>query len=206
MDERYAPPVADEPARAASVLADARVFEYFVQPSGSRRAVGCLAVIVPGGVAALLGIVGLHRYALPAALLIGAWLWWRKRHELLRPQATLAIEGPLLRVLDYRLRELAHLPLKALLDVELDTKTIRRVEDNRNGAVLPQLSLFYAQVGSESDVSRIVLVTRDQEIPLTDEYLSSSYTTEAFGKMRQFLRSQGWLPKSERAASKNRKQ
>jgi len=139
MDERYAPPAEDHPPRTGSGAADARVFEYFVQPSGSLRSVGCLAVIVPVGAAALLGIMGLHRYAVPSALLIGAWLWWRNRHELSRPQATLSIEGPLLRVLDYRLRVLAHLPLKALLDVELDTKTIRRVEDNRNAAVLPQL-------------------------------------------------------------------
>jgi len=66
--------------------------------------------------------------------------------------------------------------------------------------------LLYGQVGSESDVSRILLVTCDQDIPLTDEYLSSSYTTESFGKMRRFLRSHGWLPEAERAASRNRGQ
>jgi hypothetical protein len=199
VDQRYAPPSADEPALAARGMASDRVFEYFTQPSGARmNAIGCFVVLVPAGVALLFGLV-LPSYAVPAAALTAIAMWWRSRRQVSRPQATLCIEESRLRVLDRDSREILNIPLKALLEVELDTKTVQRVQDNLSGGGLPHFRLLHGKVGSATDISRIVLVTSKQDLPLSEERVSISYTTESFGKMRRFLRTHGWLPKGERA-------
>ena len=199
MDERYAPPAADEPSLAVQGTASDRVFEYFTQPSGARmNSIGCAVVIVPVGVAALFGLL-LPSLALPAAALTAAAMWWRSRRQVARPQATLWIEESRLRVLDRDSREILNVRLKHLLEVELDTKTIQRVQDNLDSGVLPHFRMLHGKVGSATDISRIVLVTSKQDVPLTEERMSISYTTESFGKMRRFLRNHGWLPENERA-------
>ncbi len=201
MDERYAAPGADGSARTGKGSKSARVFEYFVQPVGARApAVGCLAIVVSAAVAALFGIFELTAYALPAGALTFAGLWWNNRRQAARPHARLSIEGSYLRLVEGEARERLYVPLDDLLDVELDTKTIQRVQDNVRADVLPAFRLFHGQVGSASDVSRIVLITTKLELPLTEERVSSSYTIEAFGKMRRFLRDNGWLPEGERGA------
>ncbi|MET0791243.1 MAG: hypothetical protein ABW061_06945 [Polyangiaceae bacterium] len=201
MDERYAAPqAADGPERTSKGSRSGRVFEYFVQPTGARLpALGCTAALVSAAVAALLGLLNLADYALPAAALTFAALWWRNRRLVARPQATLSIEGARLLVANRYSREILDVPLSDLLDVELDTKTIQRVQDNLSADVLPHFRLLHGQVGSATDVSRIVLVTSKLELPLTEEHVSSSYTTESFGHLRRFLRNHGWLPKDERA-------
>ena len=174
-------------------------FEYFALPQGSRAPLGCMVLVAPAAVAVLLGALDLTSYALPAAAAIAGGLLWRNRSQRARPHATLRVESANLQVLDKRLHEAASFPLQDLLDVELDTKTIQRVQDNQSAGVLPHFRLLHGQVGSASDVSRIVLVTPSGEIPLTDVRLSSSYTTESFGHLRKFLRNHGWLPESERS-------
>jgi hypothetical protein len=175
------------------------VYEYFAQPTGALPVIGCLPVLSSGAVAALLGIANLAAYALPAAGLTFAGLWWHNRQQRKRPQATLSIEDSRLRVEGHDGRERLYVPLTELLDVELDTKTIQRVQDNLSGDVLPHFRMLHGQVGSATDVSRIVLVTASLELPLTEERMSSSYTGESFGQMRRFLRNHGWLPEDERA-------
>jgi hypothetical protein len=104
-----------------------------------------------------------------------------------------------LRVTDRSDRDLIYTALSDLLEVELDTKTIQRVQENMSLDVLPQLRLAQGKVGAATDVSRIVLLTPTQAVPLTAERVSISYTTESFGEMRRFLRKHGWLPEAERA-------
>jgi len=86
-----------------------------------------------------------------------------------------------------------------LLEVELDTKTIQRGQNNLNSGVLPYFRLLHGQVGSATDISRILLVTSTHDMPPTEERLSISYTSESFGQMRRFLRNHGWLPEDERS-------
>jgi len=201
MDDRYAPPAAEGLTGAGKASTRAGVYEYFAQPTGTRAVIGCLPLLVSCAVAALFGILDLTAYALPAAGLTLGALWWRGRRQLALPQATLSIAGSRLRIVDRDARELLFMPLDELLEVELDTKTIQRVEDNASAGVLPHFRLLHGQVGSATDVSRIVLVTTKLELPLSEERMSSSYTNESFGQMRRFLRSHGWLPEGERSAA-----
>lgn len=80
--------------------------------------------------------------------------------------------------------------------VELDTRAIQRVE--RDTSVVGQLTAG-TRVGMPSEESRIVLVVGEESIPLTDARTRHSEALEWAGKIRMFLRSQGWLPLSERS-------
>jgi hypothetical protein len=64
--------------------------------------------------------------------------------------------------------------LKDLLDVYLDTKTIRHT-------------------------ARIALELRQETFFLTQERSSHLDANEWFGKIRRFLRQHGWIPEDERA-------
>jgi hypothetical protein len=203
VDERYAPPGGEGPSRTGKDAAVTHRFEYFTQPQGAKLpATGCLVVVVPCAVAALFGLLDLASLAFPAAAVTAVGLWWGSRNYRARPQATLTIQGepprPRLEVLDKDFRELLNVPLNDLLEVELDTKTIQRVQMNRSIGVLPQLGMLNNKVGSASDISRIVLLTTRQEVPLTEQRISVSYATESFGDIRRFLRKHGWLPEAER--------
>ncbi len=96
-----------------------------------------------------------------------------------------------------RSAELLNVPLDALLEVSLDTKTIQRVQENVSSGI-PDLRFVDSRVGPEIDTSRIELVLGKHSIFLTDEYLSSTDATDWFGKIRRFLRKNGWVPRDER--------
>lgn len=201
MDERYAPPGVNGSARAAEPASrHAPVFEYFAGASGPRSsALAYYVLIAPILVAALFGVVGLPDYALPAAALTAIAMWWRKRQQKTRPQATLSVARERLTVLDGRGREALNVPLEGLLEVELDTRTIQRVQESTSSGSMPELRFLQSKVGNPSDISRIVLITEAGELPLTEEQISHSYCIESFGQIRRFLRNHGWLPEDERS-------
>lgn len=201
MDERYSPPGADVgPQRAENATKPSAVFDYFVEPGGTRSsAIGIYVLISPLLVAMLFGLVGLSEYALPAGALTAAGMWWHRRRAKTLPRAKLFIEGSRLRVVDRSSRELVNVLLSDLSEVELDTKTIQRVQESMSAGV-PELRFLNSKVGSATDVARIVLITRELDVPLTAEQHSHSYAIEAFGQIRRFLRQHGWLPQGERSA------
>ncbi len=82
------------------------------------------------------------------------------------------------------------------VDVELDTKTIQKVQEG--GSAIPALRFIDATVGPDLDVARIVIVGRSQRLPLTDDSVPYMEATEWFGKIRVFLRKNGWVPRDER--------
>lgn len=87
-------------------------------------------------------------------------------------------------------------PLAELADVELDTKTIEHAVEG--DSAIPAMRLIEMK-GLEVDVTRIALVTADGTRHfLSEDRLGHTETTEAFGKLRVFLRKHGWLPQSER--------
>ena len=93
----------------------------------------------------------------------------------------------------------ATLPLDDLLDVTMDTRTITPVEEG--DSAIPALRFAAARIGPEVDTARIVLVGRGGSTPLTEAYLPKMDTTEWFGKLRVFLRRNGWVPEDERGAA-----
>jgi hypothetical protein len=89
--------------------------------------------------------------------------------------------------------------LDELANVELDTKTIRQVE--QGGSAIPAMRFADSRVGPELDRARILLVCDDEtRIPLSEIYGVHMQTSESFGKMRVFLRKHGWVPEDERDA------
>jgi hypothetical protein len=81
------------------------------------------------------------------------------------------------------------------LDVVMDTKTIRKVQDGRDA--IPALR-FNGAVGPEIDTARVVLTSERERLALTDDFVSHTNAIEWFGKIRVFLRKQGWVPADER--------
>lgn len=85
-------------------------------------------------------------------------------------------------------------------DVELDTKTVQHAVEG--DSAIPAMRLVEMKQGLEIDVTRIALVMADGErVYLSKDRLGHTETTEAFGKLRVFLRKHGWLPASEREAA-----
>lgn len=198
MDERYAAPLAEGDTDKAAA---GSVFEYFVEPGNTRSSViGVYAVLTPMFVGVLVAVIGLPNFAVPAVLLTAFGMWWYRRRQRKLPRARLVIHDSRLRVVDRSSRVLFHVPLSELLEVELDTKTIQRVQENTRADVLPAMRLAHATVGPATDIARIVLVTSTREFPLTEDQHSHSYAMEAFGEVRRFLRKHGWVPADERAA------
>jgi hypothetical protein len=124
-------------------------------------------------------------------------LWtWRARKNV--GGAVLTVDGQSLTVaIRGRHTVYASLPLSNLANVALDLKTIERVMDG--GAAIPALRLIDSKVGPKIDTARIVLVDGDgREVGLTEEYLPHSEATDSLGKIRVFLRKNGWVPEDER--------
>ncbi len=85
--------------------------------------------------------------------------------------------------------------LDALLDVELDNKVVAQTyAKTMVGAVEVATG-----VQPEHDVSRIVMVFDDGlRLRLGDDYEAYTNVAHALGKIRVFLRRNGWLPDDER--------
>jgi hypothetical protein len=94
--------------------------------------------------------------------------------------------------------EVARFRLRELHDVALDTKTIQRVTDGPSAILM--MRYIDARPQPEVDVARIVLVGKKESFTLSDEYLAHLDASEWLGKIRVFLRKNGWVPEDERAA------
>lgn len=95
-----------------------------------------------------------------------------------------------------RRKVLAVVLLDDLLDVELDTETVRRIQEG--SSAIPAVRFAEATPGPEIDQSRVVLVTKDRPVALGEARTAHLHATESLGKIRVFLRRRGWLPRDER--------
>jgi hypothetical protein len=91
-----------------------------------------------------------------------------------------------------------HVPLGRIANVSLDTKTIRKVQEGN--AVTPALRFLDSKVGPEVDVARIAFDVDgySQPVNLSEAYFAHMDSIEWLGKIRVFLRAQGWVPQDER--------
>jgi hypothetical protein len=121
--------------------------------------------------------------------------WWRRRS--VGEAFLLQVDDGCLHVRSGA-RAIASLQLHELYAVELDTKTIQRVEEG--GSAIPAMRFADARVGLEVDTCRIVLSAANARVVLGDKYIAHMDATASLGKIRVFLRKNGWLPKSEREA------
>jgi len=128
------------------------------------------------------------------ALALSVWMWRRTP----KPGAVLRVEDGVLLVRPRGAKEtLYRVRLLDLDDVVLQTKTVERVVDIATGN--PYARTLNPQIAPKTDTNRIALEGRGEaEFALTDEYQSHSDTLDWFGKIRVFLRRNGWTPIDER--------
>ncbi len=139
---------------------------------------------------ALLGLI--------AAFAGGVWWWRRAPHA---GGVLLRVESGELHVLSANGKTLKeHIPLDEL-DVVLDTKTIQRVQEG--GSAIPAMRFIDSKVGPELDTARIVVTGRKgRRMALTDDHVPHMDATEWFGKIRVFLRKNGWVPADEKESER----
>jgi hypothetical protein len=140
----------------------------------------------------------------PSSLALTFASWCRRLLAAIRGEVPRAPIDPHCVVLCVQNRELrlsfgAHpalvVNLRELLDVELDTRAIEKF----HGQVRPD-GVIGAGRAVALDVSRIVLVFAEEglRVPLSEVYGSYSESLAWMGKVRQFLRVNGWVPEDER--------
>lgn len=135
-----------------------------------------------------LGIVGFVASAVFVAF------WWKGKTE----TTVVRIERGVLAVSSSRSKTTRFSVELAQLDnVLLDSRTIQRVTEG--DSAIPAMRLLDSKVGPDVDVTRIALIAADgRRCLLTDEHMPYTETSEAFGKLRVFLRKHGWVPADER--------
>jgi hypothetical protein len=162
------------------------LYRLFALPVMLTTAAGWIA----GSAGAIAGLLG------SAA----AVLWtWRARKRV--GGAVLCVEGDVLTVA-IRDRHITYesLQLEDLADVTLNLKTIERVVDG--DSAIPAMRLVSPKVGPRLDTAQIVLVdTSGREVLLAEDYLPHFEATDWLGRIRVFLRTNGWVPEDERETS-----
>ena len=93
-------------------------------------------------------------------------------------------------------------PLADLLDVRLDTKEVRRLQEGTNTVTGVRYednrSVTTTEHGRLLLVARRADGTKAPPFPLLTEYVAHMEASEWLGKVRVFLRKQGWVPADER--------
>ena len=171
---------------------------YFPEGKSSRSSVsayyGAMLPIMAGG--AIAGLIGSAWGILLGAGAIAGWFYWQRRRAKLVPRATLRVLRGRLHLSGLAFPQPLALDLNELLDVYLDTKTIRRVQEGPS--IIPAVALLHQTVGGEQDTARIALECQRETYFLTEERLSHLDSNEWFSKIRRFLRKHGWVPEDER--------
>jgi hypothetical protein len=172
----------------------------YAATDASRRGSSAVAMFQLFSVPLIVGLV-LSQISNPTVALVGmlataaAGIWWWRR----APHAggvVLRVErGELVVLSANKKQEKERIRLEDL-DVVLDTKVIQRVQEG--GSAIPAMRFIDATVGPELDTQRIVVVGRGKTLPLTEAYVSHMDAVEWFGKIRVFLRKNGWTPADER--------
>lgn len=168
----------DRSRRGKSGMALLQLFSF---PAAAGVALSMLA----GPTAGLVGLVGAGA---------GAVWWWRRAPHV--GAVVLRVENGELCVLSGDGKREDHRFRLDDVDVVLDTKTIQRVQEG--GSAIPAMRFIDATVGPELDTCRIVVVARGTRVPLSDDYVAHMDASEWFGKIRVFLRKNGWTPADER--------
>jgi hypothetical protein len=136
-----------------------------------------------------------------AIALVGmlAFGYFRRKSLATRARVVLRVEGGKLEVAGKGSNNMHHsIAFSELLDVELDTKTIQRVHEGTSP--IPAVRFTDTRIGLDVDQSRLVLVLqRGERIPLSEQRVAHMDAVESFGKLRSFLRKNGWVPLAERS-------
>ncbi len=171
---------------------------FHAESAGADRRLAIVAVgAAPLCVVVCLSLLGFADFAFPGAVIaaVATYVWTRHLGGI--PQARFTISHAVheVKVLG---KTVLHVPVEHVDDIRLDTKTIRRVQQNPSGSA--EGGLINATVGPEIDTARIEIVCGQRTIPLTEEFESHIHATEWVPKLRRFLRESGWSPRDQRLA------
>lgn len=190
------------PYRVEDAIDDARAelvyvagdLERHVAPARTAMQIG-IAGGAGGVLAAAVGAPSIGAAMLGLAAAIGIWRW-RRAPEV--AGIVIAVERGDLYVTNRSTKErLVEVRLVDLLDVALDTKSIRKVVPGKDA--IPAVQFIDTRVGPELDVARIVFyLANAKPVRLSEQFLAHMDTVEWVGKIRSFLRRQGWIPADER--------
>ena len=163
----------------------------------STRAVAQVA-IAGGIVASVVYVAGFQSISAAVFTVSMAWavVRWRRAPDI--AEVVLHVENGVLDVRRHPSQMLLCAPIGEIANVELDTKTIRRVQE---GSSLTAAARFIdSKVGPEIDVARIVFDVDGvaEPVRLGEAYVAHMDCIEWLGKIRSFLRSHGWVPEDER--------
>src|SRR5579859_1911401 len=168
-----------------------------------RRSQPALAVFqlfaAPLVVGAATSLVATPTVAFAAMLVSAGILWWWWRRTARGKSVVFRVErGSLCLFLPRSIG--ASIPLADVVDVALDTKTIRPIQEG--SSAIPAIRFIDSRVAPEVDTARIVLCTRDgRSVPLSEAYVAHMEATEWMGRIRVFLRKHGWVPEDERPSN-----
>jgi hypothetical protein len=187
------------PRKPARKDADTQSELVYVANDASRRGSSVVAMFKVFS-APMIVVIVLSQIAGPNVAVVGmiasaiaAIWWWRRAPKL--GGVVLRVERGELWVTTARRSMASRFPLEEV-DVELDTQTIQKVQEG--GSAIPAMRFIDATVGPDLDIARIVVVGRGERLPLTDDSVPYMEATEWFGKIRVFLRKNGWVPRDER--------
>lgn len=193
------------PYRVEESITDARAELIYVAGDRERHTApvrsamqGGMVGGVGGVIIAAAGFPSIGAALLGVAAALGVWRW-RRAPEV--AGITIAVERGDLHIAHRTTKEpLLDVRLVSLLDVALDTKSIRKVMPGKDA--IPAVQFINTSVGPEVDVARIVFHLADEQEPvrLSDQFLAHMDAVEWVGKIRSFLRSHGWVPADEREA------
>jgi hypothetical protein len=120
------------------------------------------------------------------------YVWWRRRTGAL--EFVLRVDRGALLVESQSIHETIR--LTDLQAVELETKTIQRVHEG--DSLIPAMRLDNTKVGGDIDTCRVLLRTQSVRVRLGEQYIAHMDAVEGVGKIRVFLRKNGWIPEDER--------
>ena len=162
--------------------------------------------LILGGLAAF--FLGRAFLTIPFAIVIALAFYLRRRQLQQLPQARLRVVTGDLEIEwtgadgwrggPARREAVTRIPLAALSDVCLDTRTIEQVTENLSGGV-PGARFINATVGPKLDMARIELKFPEGPLWLSEAHRSHTDSTDWCRKLRLMLREHDWLPSDERA-------
>jgi hypothetical protein len=157
---------------------------------------GLAMTLLPIGVAGALGaIVSPTAGAVGFLVAAAAAVAWRKHaHD---PMVLRVRAGALELGTQKKAKTSLTIPLRDLLNVRLDTKEVRRLQEGSHAIIGVRFDDTRAVASTEH--ARLELVRREgSPIFLPDKHVAHMEASEWLAKVRVFLRKNGWVPADER--------
>jgi hypothetical protein len=179
------------------------VYEPIVRAT-ERGAYGAIlhTVVIPAlAGTAVAAVVSASAGLAAAAASCAAVVWWRRRTG---GGLVLHVEDGVLHIHERRTHApRATLRLIDLVDVALDTKSEHLIQEGPSA--IPAIAFAESRIGPTIDKARIVLrvaregmAAAERTFPLSNERGPHHEASEQLGRIRVFLRKNGWVPGDER--------